>query len=77
MFITLEIIVPLTILNIQVHRKKSFSRKLLRIDLIFPRLRTFFFRTLIPVILFPELDFKTEDFISTDIWDFLTKVFFM
>ena len=34
--------------------EKSFLWKRLRLDLIFPRLWTFFFRTLIPLILLPE-----------------------
>ena len=46
----IDIKIPLDIFNMQMLRKK----KRLRIDLIFTRLRTFFFRTLIPVILFPE-----------------------
>ena len=37
---------PLAILNMQMQRKKSFLWKRLRIDFIFPRLRTFFVRDL-------------------------------
>ena len=47
-----ELKTPLAILNMQMHRRNVFFYE--RLDLIFSSLRTFFFKTLIPVILFPE-----------------------